>query len=88
MPGLAGMMAADRAPQCRRVLVERLQTALASSVPLDQTQPENESALLQALLERLDDGASGMIGGEGTGKAIAQRRQRQHTALRRKLGLE
>ncbi|MCC7046789.1 MAG: hypothetical protein IT562_08770 [Alphaproteobacteria bacterium] len=88
MPKLSGLMAADQAPQCRRVLVERLQVALASSVPLDQAQPENEATLLQALLERLDGGAAGLIGGEATGKAIAQRRQRQHTALRRKLGLD
>lgn len=88
MPKLSGLMAADQAPQCRRVLVERLQVSLASGVPLDQTQPENEATLLQALLERLDDGASGLIGGEATGKAVAQRRQRQHAALRRKLGLE
>jgi hypothetical protein len=88
MPKLAGLIAAGRAPYCARVLVERLQTALASAVPLDQNQPENETQLLQGLLERLDDGASGLIGGEATGKAVAQRRQRQHAALRRKLGLD
>lgn len=88
MPRLGALIAAGVAPSCARVLADRLTTVLASAVPLDQNQPENESQLLQALVERLDDGAGGLIGGESTGKAIAQRRQRQHAALRRKLGLE
>jgi hypothetical protein len=88
VPRLSALIAAGRAASCARVLVDRLQFALASAVPLDQNQPENEPQLLQGLLERLDDGAGGMIGGEATGRAIAQRRQRQQAALRRKLGLD
>lgn len=88
MPKLAEMIAAGLLPEARRVLIERLQAALASNVLLDASQPDAELTLLQELQQRLDDGASGLIGGDATAKLIAQRRQRQHAALRRKLGLD
>lgn len=85
---LSGMIAADLAPQCKRVLIQRIQAALGSSVPLDANQPAAEADLLVDLQQRLDDGAGGLIGGEATVKAFALRRQRQHAALRRSLGLD
>lgn len=87
LPRLSGLIAAGLAPQCKQVLILRIQTALASNAPLDAAQPNAESQLLADLHQRLNDGA-GLIGGDDTGKAIAQRRQRQHAALRRSLGLE
>ena len=88
MPRLSALMAANLAPQCREVLTMRIQTALTSNVPLDAAQPNAESQLLADLHQRLNDSTTGLIGGDATGKAIAQRRQRQHAALRRSLGLE
>lgn len=87
LPRLGGLIAAGLAPQCKQVLVLRIQTALASNVPLDATQPNLESQLLADLHQRLNEG-DGLIGGDATAKVIAQRRQRQHAALRRSLGLE
>lgn len=88
VPRLSALIAANLAPQCREVLTLRIQTALASNVPLDAAQPNAESQLLADLHQRLNDSTTGLIGGDATGKAIAQRRQRQHAALRRSLGLE
>ncbi|MBL8704119.1 MAG: hypothetical protein JNM30_04710 [Rhodospirillales bacterium] len=87
LPRLSAVIAAGLAPQCKQVLTLRIQTTLASNVPLDAAQPNAESQLLADLHHRLNDG-DGLIGGDATAKVIAQRRQRQHAALRRSLGLE
>lgn len=88
MPALSRLVVSGSAPQCRRVLIERVQTALASAVPLDQNQPEADPALLQAVVDRLTEAPSKLLGGEATAAAVALRRRRQQAAQRQRLGLE
>jgi len=88
MPTVSGYIAAGQAPQSQRVLVERLQTALASAVLLDQNQPDADAQLLKAVVDRLTEGPGKLLGGEATAQAVAQRRKRQQAGHRQRLGLE
>ncbi|MCK6453134.1 MAG: hypothetical protein L6R19_20145 [Alphaproteobacteria bacterium] len=88
MPALSRLVASGAAPQCRRVLTERVQAVLASPVPLDPSQPEADPALLQVVVDRLTKAAGKLLGGEATAAAVALRRRRQQAAQRQRLGLE
>lgn len=88
MPVVSALVAGGTAPQCRRVLIERVQTAVASNVPLDQNQVEADATLLKSVVDRLTEESGKLLGGEATSQAIAQRRKRQQVAHRQRLGLE
>ncbi|HEY0835311.1 MAG TPA: hypothetical protein VGE72_15520 [Azospirillum sp.] len=84
---IGGLTVAGHAPCCRRVLVDRVRSALNSDQPLDRRDPMAEASLIDAVVAHLRGTDGALLGGAETEKALAKRLLRHRQALLRRQGM-
>ena len=84
---VARLITEGEAPQCRKVLIDRLERELGSNKPMDRRSPEKEADWFDTVLGHLRAADGGVIGGKTTERSIAARKRRIRQQELRDLGL-
>lgn len=84
---IGALIAAERAPSCRIVLVERVRSALNSDQPLDRRDAKAEALLIESVIARLKGADGTLLGGAETEKALAKRLLRHRQTILRQQGM-